>query len=298
MRSLIVGGVVIVIVLAIIASLAGALSYGHDRYRTHVTPRGETVQVQDQGIYRFSVKSLVVSGIPWDFVRLFFMMPLLIVATVLYVRSSLRGSMLLVGALASLFYQYMLWTFDWAYNSLYLAYVALFAISLCTGMLILANTDLRFVASSVGRRFPVRTAATFSFVLGGVLLFKVLGEIVPSIGTGAMPASGYGYYTMVDQALDLGLLVPLCIGVGIMLLRGRPLGYLVSAIPPILFLSIGLPVVAGEVALGLNTGQMNIGGILAFSVLMAVAAALLVRILLSIKPNQIEREPAEALLSR
>jgi hypothetical protein len=281
-------GGVVVILLVIVASLAGVLSYGHDQYLTHVTPRGETIQVQNAGIYRFSVKALVVSGIPWDFVRLLCMPPLLVVALVLHARGSLRGSMLLLGALASLFYQYLLWTCDWAYNSMFLVYVALFSVSLCTGILILSQLDLSSVSRVVTRRFPVRTAAVVSFILAGVLLFKCLGEIVPGIGTGALPSSARGYYTLVDQGLDLGLLVPFCTAVGILLLRQRPIGFVLSASSLIVFLTIGLSVVAGEAMLGLSTGEMNVGGILVFCFLLLATLWLLFRILASIEPLRAE----------
>jgi hypothetical protein len=84
----------------------------------------------------------------------------------------------------------------------------------------------------MSKRFPVVTAASFSFAVGGLLLFKCMGEIVPSIGTRAMPANATGYYTMVDQALDLGLLVPLFILVGILLLKRENLGYLLCRRAP------------------------------------------------------------------
>lgn len=131
-----------------------------------------------------------------------------------------------------------------------------------------------------------------------MLLVKCLGEIVPSIGTGAMPASGRGYYTMVDQGLDLGLLVPFCIGIGILLLRRRAIGYLLSASSLILFLSIGLSVVAGEVMLGLSTGCMNLVGILAFGVLMAAALLLLARVLVSVGVAGEEAEGAGQTVQR
>lgn len=82
------------ILLSVAASLAGVLSHGHDRYRTVTTPRGETVEVQDTGVYRYSVRALVTGGTPWDFVRLLVGIPLILVSFVLYLRGSLRGTVL------------------------------------------------------------------------------------------------------------------------------------------------------------------------------------------------------------
>jgi hypothetical protein len=41
---------VLIVLLSLAASLAGALSHGHDRYRTVTTARVETVAVQDAGV--------------------------------------------------------------------------------------------------------------------------------------------------------------------------------------------------------------------------------------------------------
>jgi len=51
MRTLVAVFTVLIILLALNANLAEALSDGHDRYRTITTPRGEVVDVADAGIY-------------------------------------------------------------------------------------------------------------------------------------------------------------------------------------------------------------------------------------------------------
>ena len=120
MKKLVVLFTILILLLSLIASLAGAFSYGHDDYTPFTTARGELVQVQYAGIYRYSLQALVTGGIPWDFVRLFVGIPLLLISFVLYLRGSLRGTVLFIGCLASFLYQYLLWTFDWAYNSYHL----------------------------------------------------------------------------------------------------------------------------------------------------------------------------------
>lgn len=283
MRKLIIVFTVLILLLSTSASLAGALSYGHDDYRSFTTARGEEVQVQYAGVYRYSLQALVTGGTPWDFVRLLVGIPLLLVAFVLYLRGSLRGTMLLIGSLASFSYQYLLWTFDWAYNSLFLVYVALFSLSLWTLALVLASVDPAQARAAIGECFPVRTVADFCFATGGLLLFKCLGEIMPGLGSEAMPAVATGYYTLVDQALDLGLLTPFCVLTGVLLLRREAFGYLLSSSGLMLFLCVGLSVIAGEIMLGLSTGRINVAGVAIFSIFVCVAGALLVAVLASVK---------------
>jgi hypothetical protein len=282
-RCLVIVFTVLIIALSLAASVAGALSYWRDGSRSVTTVRGEIAEFQDAGVYRHSPHAFVTAGIPWDFARLFVGIPVLFVSFVMYLRGSLRGTVVFIGSLASFLYQYLLWTFGWAFNGLFLIYVAVFSLSLCTLALVLAGLDLARVREGISDRYPVVTAASFSFAMAGGLLFKCLGEIVPTIGTGAMPAVGAGFYTMVDQGLDLGLLVPLTVLVGVLLLRRKTLGYLLSASALMLGMTVGLSVVAGELMLGLSTGRMNTGGIAVFSVFLIAALGLLGKILASMR---------------
>jgi hypothetical protein len=283
MRKLVIIFTLLLILLSVVASLPGALSYGHNRFRTFTTVRGEAVDVQDVGVYRNSLRVLVTAGIPWDIVRLLVGIPLLIVSFSLYLRGSLRGTALFVGSLTSFLYQYLLWTFDWAYNSLFLVYVTLFSLSLWTLILVLTGVDGAQVRKVIGEHFPLRTAAGFSLLVGGMLIVKCLGEILPSLGSSAMPAGAAGYYTLVDQALDLGLLAPFCVVTGVLLLRRVSLGYLLCPGLLIVVLCIGLSVVTGETMLELSTARVNVAGLAVFSSFMAVALWLLVAVLANMR---------------
>jgi len=143
--------------------------------------------------------------------------------------------------------------------------------------------DRAQVRASIWERFPVRVVAGFSFAVGGLLLLKCLGEIVPTLGSSNMPANATGYYTLVDQALDLGLLVPFCILTGVLLLKRDSLGYLLSSSSLIIFVTIGLSVIAGEILLGKSIGQINITGVTIFIIFVCIAIALLSIVLESIK---------------
>ncbi len=293
MKKLVIVCTLLILLGSLAASLAGAFSYGHDEYQTFTTVRGEVVQIAVAGVYRYSLQTLVTSGIPWDFVRLLLGIPLLLVAFILHLRGSLRGTILLIGSLASFCYQYLLWTFDWAYNAWFLVYVLLFSLSLWTLVFVIAGINHAQVRAAIGAHFPVRILAGFSFAVAGLLLLKCLGEIIPTLGANTLPAGATGYYTLVDQALDLGLLMPFCIIVGILLLRRESFGYLLSASSLIILLSVGLAVIASEFMLGLATGRMNVAGIAIFVVFVVAALALLRAVLASIKQTSLNQSMAK-----
>ena len=88
MKRLIATLTIGILVLSFVASLAGALSYRNQQYRTITTARGEVVEVADGGVYRYSLRSLVTGGTPWDVVWLGLAIPILGVAFVLHARGS------------------------------------------------------------------------------------------------------------------------------------------------------------------------------------------------------------------
>ena len=80
---------------------------------------------------------------------------------------------------------------------------------------------------------------------GGFLIFNVvaigsmwLGIVVPPLLDGSVyPPEVQHYTTLIVQGLDLGLLLPLCVVSAILLLRRRPMGYLLAPVY-LVFLSL------------------------------------------------------------
>jgi pimeloyl-ACP methyl ester carboxylesterase len=167
--KLVVVFTVILVALSLVVSISGVLSFGNDESQTITTARGEMLEVQDAGVYRYSPRAFVTAGIPWDFVRLLGGIPILLASFVFFLQGSLRGTAVFIGSLASFLYQYLLWTFGWAFNRLFLVYVASFSLSLCTLTLVLVQVDLGKVRVGITARFPVITTACFSFAVGGVM---------------------------------------------------------------------------------------------------------------------------------
>ena len=62
MRKIVVIFTCLIMLLSFGASLAGALSYGHEWYQRFTTARGEVVAIADSGIYRYSLRALVTRG--------------------------------------------------------------------------------------------------------------------------------------------------------------------------------------------------------------------------------------------
>jgi len=119
-------------------------------------------------------------------------------------------------------------------------------------------------------------------------VFASLVAPLRGIRHGALPDSATGYYTLVDQGFDLGLLVPACMFAGVLVLRRHAIGLWLAPSLLVVALTIGISVVAGEAFLGLSTGIVNVAGLTVFSICLGVALVLLIISLRNI------RAPAQA----
>jgi hypothetical protein len=225
-------------VVVLLCSLVGALALfaagaglfwpdGGSPY-SFTTPRGESVTLHGQGLYRYDSLFTAAGYKGQDAAMLFLGIPLLAISTVLYRRGSFRGGLLLTGVLAWFLYAYLSMAFGAAYNSLFLVYVALFSASFFAFVLLITSIDLQGLPPQVLARLPRRGPATFMFAAGLVTLFVWLGPLVGGIIEGRPPDLLGHYTTMVTDAIDLAVITPTTIVAGALILRRNPVGYLVA----------------------------------------------------------------------
>ena len=290
MKKLIIIFTLLIIALSLVSTLAGVLNYRSLNFESFVTPGGEQVELLTRGIYKYNVKSWVLSGMPWDIVRLTLGIPLLIFSFVSYLRGSLKAIMVFIGLLFSFFYQSLLWAIGWHFNALFLVYTFTFALSLVTLFLVVLSFDSNRMEHAISINFPVRTVVIFLFTVAAMLLFKCLGETLPMVSDGVLKEPFLGYYNLFDQFIDIGIIVPFTIFVSVLLLKRNAYGFLFSTVILILLLNIGLSVITGQYILGVmtNTFTGQVPGFAIFSFFMLIDVFILVKIFKSINENPME----------
>ena len=220
----------IIFLLVLIATATGVF------YRTpgapieYTTVRGEQAIYQGTGLYRYDPAWFALEGIVWDVINLFIGLPLLAVAIYLSQRNSLRGKLLLGGLLFYFVYAYLMYTTGVAFNRLFLVYVAIFALSAVAFFLNLSDIDVAQLPAQLSTRFPRRIFIGFTFAMSAILVFLWLGRILPIMLTDQFPPDLAGVSTLESQGLDLGMVVPLALSAGILLMRRSPWGYLLAGI--------------------------------------------------------------------
>ncbi len=230
----------LIFVLALVAALAG-LWPGEGTPYPLTTFRGEQVTINARGLYYWDTVSSAAQMQANDLVTLVLGLPLLAVSFTLARRGSLRGRLLLTGTLGFILYTYMSMCFGTAYNPLFLVYVALFGLSLYAFILSMMSFDLRTLPARFSERLPRGWIAGLLLVTAAFLALAWLGRIAATFAPGAIPVLD-NVTSMFIQAMDLALIVPLCLLAAVLLLRRSPWGYLLASVAVLKFVTMGLAV--------------------------------------------------------
>lgn len=234
----------IIIPLALVAAGVGVFWQGSGASYPFKTLRGETVMIRGHGLYAYDTVNASSQEVGQDVVTLILGIPLLIAGIVLTRKGSLRGRLLLTGALGYFLYTYGAMSFLTAFNPLYLVYVTLFSLSLFGFVLALSGLNPNEVLRHVSGKFPRRAIATYFIVVAAFLSLAWLGLVGPPSFTGNPPAGLESAITMVIQTLDLGVIVPTSLITAILLIQKRPWGYTLASVVLLKILTMGAALIA------------------------------------------------------
>ena len=241
-----------IFVLALSAALAGLWPAAGAAYPL-TSFRGEAVTINAAGLYYWDTVSSVAQMQANDLVTLLLGLPLLAISFWLTLRGSLRGQLLLAGTLGYFLYTYMAMCFGTAYNPLFLAYVALFGLSLYAFILTMLTFDLNTLPQHFSARLPRRWIAGLLFFTAAFLALAWIGRIAGTFTNSAAPPLD-NITSMFIQAMDLALIVPLCLLAAILLLRRSAWGYLLASVALLKFITMGTAVAL----MGINMARVGV----------------------------------------
>lgn len=239
-------------VLTLFATLAGLWPAEGTPYAL-TTFRGEEVTINARGLYYWDTVSMVAQMQANDLVTLVLGLPLLAISFWMARRGSLRGRLMLAGTLGFILYTYITMCFGAHYNALFLVYVALFSLSLFAFVLVLMSIDIPTLPAHFSDKLPRGWIAGLLFFAAAFLSLAWLGRIAATFAPGAIPALE-NTTSMFIQAMDLGLIVPVCLVSGILLLRRHAWGYLLASVGLTKFLTLGIAVSL----MGLNMARVGV----------------------------------------
>lgn len=245
----------IIIPLALLAAGTGVLWQGSGEPYPFDTLRGETVMIRGHGLYRYDTVNSSSQEVGTDIVTLLIGLPLLITGIILSRQGSLRGQLLLTGALGYFLYTYGAMCFLTAFNPLFLVYVALFSLSLFGFIPSMSNLNVDEVARHISDGFPRRAVAIYFIIVAVFLTLAWLGLVASPSLTWYPPAGLESAITMVIQALDLGVIVPTSLITAALLLKKLAWGYALSSVMLLKILTMGAALIAmiiGQILAGVE----------------------------------------------
>lgn len=231
------------------------------------------------GFYASVSTSLEAQARGQDLVTLVFCVPVTFAALILSFRGSQRGDLLLLGQLFYLVYSYVSMLMLLPFNVLWLVYLVIFSASGAAMFIGLHATDAREMASRFETEIhPRRWIGWFEIVAASLVGLMWLSIIVPASIRGALPQAFIEESdgVTVIQMLDLGVLVPLAIAAGVLLLRKRPMGYLLTSLIMVKVVTLTLAVLSMIVFMAEAHVEVNVAQVILFTLLFAFSAALLV----------------------
>ena len=233
-----------IILLALFAAGMGVFWQGTGESYPFETLRGETVMIRGHGLYRFDTVNSSSQEVAQDVVTLLIGIPLLFTGILLARKGTMRGQLLLTGALGYFLYTYGAMCFLTAFNLLFLVYVALFSMSLFGFILSMKNLDVDEVTRHISDGFPRRAIAAYFIIVAVFLTLAWLGLVASPSLTWTPPNGLESAITMVIQALDLGVIVPTSLITASLLLKKQPWGYALASVMLLKILTMGTALIA------------------------------------------------------
>lgn len=270
---------VCILLLSTIAALTGVFSQQTKEFGNVTTAFGENIQLYQKGLYARDSVSMASQAIAQDVVTLIIAIPFLLVSLCMIKKQNRKGLFLLTGTIGYFLYTYTSYSFLMIFNSLYLVYVLLMALSFYAFILCLMELNKSDIKEIITDRFPRKSLGVFFFIAGIMIMLLWLGRIVPALMKGSAPEQLEHYATLGIQSLDLGFVVPACLVTAYLLGKGQKWGYLLATVLVIKMVTMTAAVSAMTIQMQRNGVQVAISERLLFLGLLVISVFFMVKML-------------------
>lgn len=274
----------LVIALAVgVTSAIGVFARGSGATEHGVSIRGEEFDYATDGVYAYNAERVVAEGVGWDALTLFAAVPALLVCVPFVARGSLRARLAAAGILGYFVYQYLMYAVFWALGPLFPAFIALYPVSFIGVVWIVSTLDIRSLPARFSEKFPRKSIAIFSGVMGLQLIAMWVPRIATGLSGDLAGAGLLGTPTLAVQALDLGIIVPLALATAVFAWQRKPVGYLLAAVFAVKGVTMAGAIVAMLISAWIVEGTPEIPPLVLFSAATAVAGVIAFFVLKSVR---------------
>jgi len=202
--------IIVIILLLIIIATVGFISFHTDNSYFVKNQYGDDVRIFGAGIYSHDSYFRAPIFIGSDATMLFLTVPLLVIALVVEIKNRTEKAKLFLNALLGmvLYYSASI-AFGVTYNSLLLAYIALFGTSLFALIISMKKIDIDVLRRLHGKPLPMKGITVFLVVTGLALFIAWVPDIIASLISAKPLALIEVYTTEVTYVIDMGIISPL-----------------------------------------------------------------------------------------
>jgi hypothetical protein len=223
--------IICIIILLMVITIAGTCSFGTDKSYEITNQYGDTVKIYGNGIYDHDSYNKATILIGTDFTILFLVVPMMVVALVREIkRRTIKSKLFLTSVTATVLYYAASIAFGVIYNSLHLAYIALFSCSLFALIILvkcISPVELRKIQKWT---LPSKGLSIFLYLSGISLFVAWLPDIITSLIDGKSLSLIEVYTTEITYVLDMGIISPLMFICLYLLKKKDGLGEIILAI--------------------------------------------------------------------
>ncbi len=221
--------------------------------------------------------------------NLFLIVPILVLGSVFALRGSLAALLLWMGTLLYLVYDFLGYAFGLHFNAMFLAYCAILGLSFYALAGSLPALPIAEIARRFGARAPVKVTAALLLMMALATAYHWLAEAVPALFAGQMPQAvrDAGQFTDPVAVVDLAFGVPACMIVAVLLLRRKPLGFVLGPVLLTFLILSSLALVPIGIAMDLRGFKE---GCALYAIALGIAAGSAVLLALSLREGRAPKQ--------
>lgn len=183
-----------------------------------------------QEIYAKETTDWLSQCVGQDISNLFLVVPALILSAFLASRGIRSARIIWIGTMITNIYSYVIYCFSVHFNFLFHVYCIILGLSLYSVIYFFFHYMKEDYKSWYTEKVPVKATGIFLLVIAGIFLLLWLSQSLPAAIAGTVPETIIkdGLFTNPVHALDYSFYLPLMFISAVMLLKRKPLGYLLA----------------------------------------------------------------------
>lgn len=243
--------------------------------------------IMQEQVYANETLNWIAQSIGQDMVDLFIVLPVLIITSLLVYRQSKKALLIWAGVVVYLIYTFVIYCFAVHFNRLFVVYCLILGLSVYLFIWFILSKYRLPVRDWFNEKIPRRLIGIYMIVIAAAFYILWLIQIIPANIQNIAPKelTDAGLFTNPVHVLDLSVCLPGIMISGILLLRGHPLGLLLTPVVLTFFTLMNITIGALVLVLKWKGLEANLVLTVLMFVLALFSSALLLLFFRSIKKS-------------